>query len=157
MDKNPLGKLYTLRESLVAAVTCIAHCNPTRVLILALDLLDCACYNQRLQLKDNKQNNWLVVNFISSYSLSTHFIVLQNPKLQQTFEGKITYYLKERHESGGFQEMILRGVCIIIMHDNSYSARIQTKAISLLKLKVAFITKRTVFLYWQEKNKFSYT
>ena len=36
------------------------------------------------------------------------------------------------------------------MHDNS-SARIQTKAISLLKLKVAFITKLTVFLYWQEK------
>ena len=53
--------------------------------------------------------------------------------------------------------MILRGVCIIIMHDNSYSARIQTKAISLLKLKVAFITKLTVFLYWQEKNNFSYT
>ena len=39
MDKNPLGKLYTLRESLVAAVTCTAHCKPSRVLILALDLL----------------------------------------------------------------------------------------------------------------------
>ena len=39
MDKNPLGKLYTLRESLVAAETCTAHCNPNRVLILALDLL----------------------------------------------------------------------------------------------------------------------
>ena len=46
--------------------------------------------------------------------------------------------------------MILRGVCTIIMHDNS-SARIQAKAISLFKLKVAFITKLTVFLYWQEK------
>ena len=43
--------------------------------------------------------------------------------------------------------MILRGVCIIIMYDNS-SARIQAKAISLFKLKVAFITKLTVFLYW---------
>ena len=36
------------------------------------------------------------------------------------------------------------------MHDNS-SARTQAKAISLFKLKVAFITKLTVFLYWQEK------
>ena len=52
--------------------------------------------------------------------------------------------------------MILRGVCIIIMHDNS-SARIQAKAISLFKLKVAFITKLTVFLYWQEKKKSSAT
>ena len=39
MDKNHLGKLYTLRESLVAAEICTAHCNPNRVLILALDLL----------------------------------------------------------------------------------------------------------------------
>ena len=51
--------------------------------------------------------------------------------------------------------MILRGVCIIIMHDNS-SARIQAKAISLFKLKVAFITKLTVFLYWQEKNELKF-
>ena len=36
------------------------------------------------------------------------------------------------------------------MHDNS-SAQIHAKAISLFKLKVAFITKLTVFLYWQEK------
>ena len=41
------------------------------------------------------------------------------------------------------------------MHDNS-SARIQAKAISLFKLKVAFITKLTVFLYWQEKNKLKF-
>ena len=39
MDKNSLGKLYTLRESIVAAVTCTAHCNLNRVFILALDLL----------------------------------------------------------------------------------------------------------------------
>ena len=84
MDKNPLGKLYTLRESLVAAETCTAHKGSH-----FSTESSCACYTQRLQLKDNKQNNWLIVNFISSYSLSTHFIVLQNPKLQQTFEGNI--------------------------------------------------------------------
>ena len=60
----------------------------------------CAYYTQRFQLKDNKQNNRLVVNFISSYSFFTHFIVLKNPKLQQTFEGNIACCLKElkRHD-----------------------------------------------------------
>ena len=117
MDKNPLGKLYTLRESLVAAVTCTAHCKPSRVLILATGS-SCACYTQRLQLKDNKQNNWLVVNFISLYSLSTHFIVLQNPKLQQTFEGSIACYLENVTISSLEQKVISRNDSPRCLHNN---------------------------------------
>ena len=88
MDKNPLGKLYTLRESLVACRNLYCTLQSKQGSHFSTGS-SCACYTQRLQLKDNKQNNWLVVNFISSYSLSTHFIVLQNPKLQQTYEGNI--------------------------------------------------------------------
>ena len=104
MDKNSLGKLYTLRESIVAAVTCTAHCNLNRVLILALDLLVLVI------LKDYnlKTTDKLVGSKLFHHLLSTPFIVVQNPKLQQTLEVNVACHDFKSGSKGDFKNDSLR-------------------------------------------------
>ena len=123
MDQNPLGKLYTLRESVVAAATCTAHCNLNRVLILIAPwTFLCLLYSKiTTDLKTNShagsKRDFIILTFHTFYcSLEPETIT----------EVKIVCYLKEHHDKSLELKVISRMIL-----DLRRSARIQAKAISL--------------------------